>query len=29
MATIDKAKWGDFWRYFNNQPQQQQGNALL
>ena len=29
MATIDKAKWGDFWRYFNNQPQQQQGIALL
>ena len=29
MATIEKAKWGDFWRYFANQPQQVQAVGLL
>ena len=29
MATIDKAKWGQFWKYFNNETQQAQAISLL
>ena len=29
MAPIEKAKWGDFWQYFANQPQQVQAVGLL